>query len=410
MNPWRGLSGLPRASWWIACATFVNRAGVMVRPFMILYLTNSLGFSVGFAGSMIALYGGTTLVAAPLSGWLSDRLGARLVLRSSLLVAAAAILAYPFASGKAGIAAATVVFALFNEMPRPALMTLVAEVAPEKLRKQAFVLSRLAINLGLSIGPAVGGLLADWSYRALFFVDAGASLAAALLLLRIELPRAAAPSRPTGSALAVLASDRALLVFFAATVLNAVMFFQHESTLSLYMTRDLKLQEWVYGLTFTLNTLLIVLIEVELNTRLAHWSHKRSLVVGAALTAVGFGGIAFAHGWLGISLAVVVWTFGEMIAMPAMSAFVVDLASPTRRGLYMGTLTLAFGAGFTMSPVGTRCFNLFGARPLWLAVGGVGLLSTALYACLPRRRPAASREAAAVAEAGETAAMDAAGQ
>ena len=398
MNPWRGLSGLPRASYLIALATFINRAGVMVRPFLMLYLTKSLGFSDAAAGWIIALYGATVLVAAPLSGWLTDRLGARVVLRSSLMLAALAMLAYPLAHGIAGIAAATVVFALFNEMPRPALMTLVAEVAPVRLRKQAFVLSRLAINLGLSIGPAIGGQLAQHSYVALFLVDAGASLAAALVLLRMQLPAAAAQSRPTGSALSLLASDRALLIFFAATVLNAMVFFQHESTMSLFMTRDLNLTENAYGLMFTLNTLLIVFLEVELNTRLAHWSHRRSLVVGAFLVSVGFGSLVFAHGWLGVALTVVVWTFGEMIAMPAMSAFVVDLAAPDRRGLYMGTLTLAFGAGLTLGPkLGTLLMQHSGAARLWLAGGVVGLLSTALYACLPRRSavPGAPEVAAA---------------
>lgn len=400
-HPWRGLSGLPRASYLIALATFINRAGVMVRPFLILYLTKHLGFSDAAAGWMVALYGATVLVGAPLSGWLSDRLGARVVLRTSLMLAALAMLAYPLAHSVVSVATATVVFALFNEMPRPALMTLVAEVAPPNLRKQAFVLSRLAINLGMSIGPAVGGQLVSISYVALFLVDAGASLLAALVLMRMDLPRAAAQERPHGSALAVLVSDRALLVFFAATTLTAVVFFQHESTMSLYMTRDLHLAENVYGAMFTINTLLIVMLEVEVNTRLAHWSHKRSLVIGTVLTTFGFAGLVFVHDWVGVAVTVVVWTFGEMIAMPAMSAFVVDLAPPQRRGLYMGTLTLAFGAGLTLGPkIGTLILDERGAHDLWLVIGAVGIASILLYMCLPNRREAAAdADVAAASEA-----------
>jgi MFS family permease len=403
VNPWRGLTGLPRTSFAIALATFVNRAGVMVRPFLLLYLTKKLGFSSGFAGWIVSLYGATTLVAAPLSGFLSDRLGARFVLRSALVVAALAILAYPIATTRLAVAMATVVFALFNEMPRPALMTLVAEVAPKELRKQAFVLSRLAINLGLSIGPAVGGWLtaerggAGGNYLALFFVDAGASALAALLLLGMKLPKAAHVERPTGSAIGVLLADRPLLVFWAATTLYSLMFFQHESTLSLYMTRELGLTERHYGLMFTLNTVLIVLFEVELNTRLQHWSHRRSLAVGGALTTLGFGGLFFVHGLVGtpaalaVAAAVVVWTVGEMVGMPAMSAFVVEIAPVTRRGLYMATLTLAFGAGLTAGPkLGTLVYDAtsLGPQPLWLMTGVVGLASTLLYGALPRSKPA----------------------
>lgn len=50
VNPWRGLAGLPRASWILAVATLVNRAGVMVRPFLVIYLTTQVGLSVEDAG------------------------------------------------------------------------------------------------------------------------------------------------------------------------------------------------------------------------------------------------------------------------------------------------------------------------------------------------------------------------
>ena len=411
-HPWSGLAGLPRTSYAIALATFVNRAGVMVRPFLVLYLTKRLGFSDAFAGSMIALYGATTLIAAPLSGWLTDRFGARFVLRSALIVAALSMLVYPLATTRVSVAIVTAVFALFNEMPRPALMTLVAEVAPANVQRQAFVLSRLAINLGLSIGPAVGGLLVSWSWLALFLVDAGASFAAAVMLLCMKLPKAVVHERPQGSALAAVLADRPLMIFFAATLLNAFVFFQMESSMSLFMTRDLGLPESVYGFMFTLNTLLIVLFEVELNTRLQHWPLKRSLWIGGLLTALGFGGLVFANGWLGVSLAIVVATVGEMIGMPAMGAFVVELAPPARRGLYMGTLTLAFGGGLTIGPsAGTWLLNKSGATSLWLAIGAVGIVSTVLYACIPHRAQVTKlADAPPEAEAAETAAVDIAAQ
>src|SRR6185436_18717157 len=102
-------------------------------------------------------------------------------------------------------------------------------------------------------------------------------------------------------------------------------------------------------------------------------------------TTLGFGGLVFTTGLrdtaaaVAVAATVVVWTFGEMIAMPAMSAFIVDVAPATRRGLYMGTLTLAFGAGLTIGPkFGTTLLNAQGATALWLAVGAIGAASTLL--------------------------------
>lgn len=390
MNPWRGLAGLPRASFLLAVATFVNRAGVMVRPMLVLYLTKHLGFTESLAGWMLALYGAVTLVAAPLSGWLADRFGAARVLRLALVVAALAVSGYPLATGPIGVATATILFSLFNELPRPALMTLVADVAPPELRKQAFVLSRVAVNLGLSIGPALGGLIAQWSYVAIFYVDAASSALAALILLNTRLPARPHVERPHGSALKVLLADRVLLLFFFGTVANALVFFQHDSTMAYYMNHVLGMNEFQFGLTITVNTLLIGLIEVELNTRCAGWSHRRSLVTGTVLTAIGFGAMAFADSWWEIVGTVVIWTFGEMIAMPAMSAFVSEIAPPNRRGLYMSTLMLAFGTGCTLGPKsGLALLDAQGPVALWSAVAAVGLLGAWLYSRLAPRRNAA---------------------
>jgi len=396
VNPWRGLSGLPRASWLIACATFINRAGVMVRPFLVVYLVESLGFSDADASWMLMLYGATAVAGAMASGWLSDRLGAARVLRFSLVAAAAAIVCYPLARTHAAIAACTILYAFFNEMPRPALMSLVAEVAPLELRKQAFVLSRLAINFGLAIGPALGGFIAESSYVAIFWVDAAACTLAALLLMRTKLPARNHEERPHGFALAVVARDRALCFFWIATVLSAIAFFQHDSTMAYWMTQVLGLRKVEYGLTIAVNTLLIVLVEVELNTRLAHWSHRKSLVVGTLISAVGFAATAPASGFWSIAAAVVVWTVGEMIAMPAMSAFVADLAPPGRRGLYMSTLTLAFGAGLSIGPkLGITLLREQGAPVLWLAVGVVGVGSALIYSTLGRKTAVAEEPARA---------------
>lgn len=409
MNPWRGLRGLPRASWLIALATLINRAGVMVRPILVLYLVQQLGFAEADAAGIIALYGATTLVAAPLSGWLTDRFGAARVLPASFLAAGAAVAAYPLARTPADVIAVTVLYSLCNELPRPALMTLVADVAPIAQRKQAFVLSRLAINLGLAIGPALGAAISEWSFLLVFLVDAACNVAAGVVLLAGRLPVIHHAPRLRGAGAARLLRDGALLLFLAATMLNSMVFWQHDSTLPVIMTERLGMRRLDYALTITLNTLLIVLVEVELNTRTAHWSHRRSLVVGGLLTAAGFGALAFAETWPAIAATVVVWTFGEMIAMPAMSAWVSEAAPPGARGLYMSTLMLAFGSGLALAPkLGMELLVAHGAPTLWAAVAAVGVASALLYALLPAQRRAAEEPASASGEAAPIAPLAAA--
>ena len=86
LNPWRGLGGLPREVWLLFATNLINRAGMMVLPFLVLYLTRERHFTPGQAGLALAFYGAAAIVAGPISGWLSDRIGALPIMRASLLL------------------------------------------------------------------------------------------------------------------------------------------------------------------------------------------------------------------------------------------------------------------------------------------------------------------------------------
>ena len=75
MKAWRDLKGMPRGVWVLFATTLVNRAGTMVLPFLVLYLTRDLGFTAGQAGAVLFVYGVGAFISAALSGRLSDALG-----------------------------------------------------------------------------------------------------------------------------------------------------------------------------------------------------------------------------------------------------------------------------------------------------------------------------------------------
>lgn len=399
MNPWRGVGGLPREVWALAATTFVNRVGTMVIPFLVLYLTGPLGFSTALAGSIVGLFGLASIVAAPISGRLADRFGATRVMGSSLVLSAAVLALYPFVRGVVPVIAATVLFAAVSEAYRPASLSAVSRAAGAEQRKAAFALNRLAINLGMSFGPALGGFLAAWSYTALFWVDGASSLAAAAVLAWVPVGAArseagaATPAADGPSRVPLLGEawrDRRLLYFLAAGLPALVVFFQLTASLPLFLVRDLGFTAAFYGALFTLNTLIIVVLEVPLNVAMADWPAGRQLALGAALVACGFGGMALTDSRAGIALTVVVWTFGEMVLLPAMAAHVADIAPERRSGEYMGLFTMTFGVALLLAPpLGTFLLDRFGGGVLWTAMLALGAVSTALLARVPA--PAQSR-------------------
>jgi predicted MFS family arabinose efflux permease len=403
INPWRGLGALPREVWVLFAATIVNKAGTMVLPFLVLYLTRDLGFSVAKAGLVVALYGAGALVAAPISGRLSDRLGPIRIMRASLLLSGMVLLLFALARTPAAVIAVVLALSLTAESFRPANMAIVGDLVDAPLRKTSFAVNRLAINLGMSVGPAVGGFLAAKSFFWLFLVDGITSLAAGVILLLSRFPRHVhgEGSRQIEDSLSPLSRsgagalrDGRLLYFLLACVFPvAIVFFQHISSMPIYLVRDLGLSIAAYGLLFTVNTVLIVFLEVPLNTATAHWPHRRSLILGAVLCGLGFGALAVAWDIWTVAVTVVVWTFGEMFFFPGMAAYLTDIAPARRRGEYMGISQMVMGLAFMLGPwAGTSALGRFGGDSVWIGTLVLGLLAAAAMARLKEPSHVAAME------------------
>jgi MFS family permease len=379
--------------WLLFATNLINRAGMMVLPFLVLYLTRELGFSLARAGSMLAVYGASAIVFGPIGGRLSDRIGALPVMRVSLIASGLVLLFFPLAKSFASVAAMTVLWAGCAEMFRPASLAAITHVVAPDQRRQAFALNRLAINLGMSIGPALGGFLATVSFHAMFAVDAVTTLAAGTLLAVTPwrafsgVNSEAANRRGERVGPATILHDGRFLIFLAGVVSVGIVFFQHESALPLYLVQYLHLSPAFYGMLFTINTLLIVGLEVPIVTATAHWPNRRSLIIGCFLFAIGFGSLGLIASPAGVIATVVVWTFGEMLLFPAMSAHLAEIAPENRRGAYMGAYSMSLSISLTVGPwMGTQLLALLGPVRVWAVMFALGALAAQLMVfSVPRR-------------------------
>jgi len=395
-NPWRGVAGLPASVWIVFATTFVNRAGTMVVPFMVLYVTRHLGVRPALAGMALTVYGLGGLVTGPIAGRLCDRLGAFAVLRGALVLSGLVLLAFPLASRFGTFLAITFVWSLVAESVRPATMAALTSVVRPEQRKVAVAVNRLGINLGMSVGPAVGGFLATVSFPLLFVVDGASALAAGLVLTALLAWRPLTPLAggrlgddplpPEDRRGASVLRDPRAVVFLTGVFLMGVVFYQHEGAMPLFLVRDLHYRESFYGLLFVVNTVLIVVAEVPLNLAMAGWSHRRTMVLGAVLYALGFGSMAVLHSAPGLLLSAVVWTFGEMIAIPASGAYAADIAPPGRTGQYAGAYASMFSLAILVGPwAGTIALEQFGGTALWSGILVIGLLSAAVLSLTDQR-------------------------
>jgi len=182
-HPWSGLKNIPRNIWLISVTTLINRAGMMVLPFMALYAVEELEVSPAKAGLILAFYGIGAFISSPFSGKLSDRLGTLKLMKVSPFTSGLFLIAYSFITNFILFLTLSFLWAVLSEAFRPASLSFISnQVAPDR-RKTAFALNRLAINLGMSVGPVIGGLLSSINFSLLFYVDGITSIAAGIFIL-----------------------------------------------------------------------------------------------------------------------------------------------------------------------------------------------------------------------------------
>ena len=392
MNPWRGLGSLPREVWYLCLAILINRAGTMVLPFLTLYLTIERGFQPGSAGLALTVYGLSAIVTAPLAGRFSDKFGGLRIMKLSLVLSGLILFVFPFVTSLTGIFVVCGFWAFASEAFRPPSMAIIGDLAGPERRKAAFALSRLAINLGMSIGPVIGGFLAMRSYQLLFVVDGSTALLAGLLLALLpwrtlhrdnkELQAAARSeteeTKPSLRYSDVL-KDRRFTYFLLAMLPIELVFFQPLAAMPLFLVRELQMTEAGIGLLFAINTVIIIIVEVPLNMAMVNWQHRHALALGALLIGLGFGALILIDGVFGAAVTVVIWTFGEMIFLPASAAYVSDVAPREQAGAYMGLYSMGFSVALAVGPwLGTAIMQRFGASAVWMGTFVCGLVTAVM--------------------------------
>ncbi len=396
MNPWKGVKGLSRDLWVIYAATLINRSGTMVLPFLALYLTTRLNEDAATAGLILTFYGLGALITAPFIGKLADKIGSLTVMKISLFFSGIILIFYPFITGFPLLLAVTLLWSIINEAFRPAVMSLISYIAPAEKRRTAFAMNRLVINLGMSIGPVAAGFLAQLNFSIIFYVDAATAILAAIFLViypiryKINKEEIEREVEQLQSHKGSVLKDLRFLFFLLAITPATMVIFQHLGVLPLYLVKDLHFQTSTFGMLTAVNTVLIIFIEVPLNTAMNNWSEKKSLALGALLIGLGFGATAFVSGVVPLIITIIIWTFGEMILFPASSSFAAEISPPNRRGEYMGYFQMSFSLAFTLGPwLGTLVYDSMGGKEVWFASFIVSMISASALMLIPARPAAA---------------------
>jgi predicted MFS family arabinose efflux permease len=380
--------GFPREVWMLCAVLFVNRTGSMVLAFLTLYLTKALGYSLGAASQVLAVYGCGYLAGGLVGGWLCDRLGALRILFLSLALSGLGFFVLERLRSLPAIMVTTFLVAVAAESFHPANLSALAAFSTPGRLNRVVALNRVAVNLAVALAPAIGGWLVMRDYALIFWVEGSAGLAAAALLaflFRSHAAKAQPASEPAPSGFDVHPlRDGAFLAFLGLNFLSMLISMQALGTYPLYLTQVYGMAESRFGLLMTLNGLLILLFEMVITHCTETFRPLTMVGAGTFLLGLGFAILPLGSTMLLAAVSVAVWTTGEMLGTPAAGGWVASRAG-THRGKYMGLYTMTWGLGWTVGPLaGAYLYQTAGPEGLWLAAGMLGGLAWAGFELLRR--------------------------
>jgi len=374
----------PFQFWLILFGLIVSSTGTtMVWPFLTIYASDKLLLPLAAVTSLMTFNSISGFISSVIAGSLVDRFGRKGIMVIGLFGMALVYLGYIFAQDYWQFALLMFLSGAFSPLYRVGTDAIVADMIPPEDRTQAYGLIRMGRNVGVALGPILGGIVLSRSY-AIGFLSAVVALTIFALItiffLKETLVHAEGKShgnlrdqlRVVGQALKNKAFTRMLGSFTLMEICATLMWV----VLAVYVKQNYGISESQYSWIPTSNALMVIFLQVAITQITQKHSPTRVMPVGAAFYPIAMLMVALSGNFWGFLTAMVVMTFGELITAPTATAYVANLAPPDQRGRYLGFFGLNWYIALAIGPMGAGFLSdKIGNHAPWYAGAVVGVLA-----------------------------------
>lgn len=376
LNTFKGLS---KEVWWLAFITFINRSGTMVIPFLSLYLTESLNYTLENVGWIMSAFGVGSVLGSWIGGKLTDKYGFYPVMYLSLALTGILFIVLQFIEEFYAFCFAIFLVMLVADAFRPAMFVAMNTYSKAENKTRSVTLIRLAINLGFSAGPAIGGfIITSINYKGLFWMDGITCLLATLVLINVLHPKKAQViDEQRVENPQPIRSDGLFWIFFVAMFIFGFIFLQYFSTMPLYYRDVHALTEFDIGLLLGMNGFLIFVLEMPLIKWLGDSKYSKELLITIGLLLTGLSYVVLLMTpWIGILIiGMLLMTLGEMIAFPFSNSFVIERSKRGKQGEYMAFYSISFSAAHIFGHnSGLQMVDNFGYHTTWMVISIISVI------------------------------------
>lgn len=348
----------------ISISTVLVMAGQGVISPVLPLFAEDLGVGAAVIGLTLSFFALARLILNVPLGILSDRYGRRMLLVSGPLVTSLGMVGSGLSGDIYQLLAWRFVAGAGSAMYMTGAQIYLADISSPENRARFIGTNQGALLLGVSLGPAIGGTVAEfWGLRAPFYV-VGASALVATVYAYLRLPETRHLAEPPPPPIEVAPGEKAprrawisFLVsrdFLAVSGVTLAIFFtrtaSRQTIMPLLASARLGFSAGSLGVLFTAMSVVNMLLIAPASFIADRYGRKAAivpsgLVTAAALLAMGVSGTTALFVVASMILAV-----GTAIAGPAPAAYAADIAPPHLRGLGMGMYRSAGDIGFMIGP------------------------------------------------------------
>lgn len=376
----------------IAGAGLATTARGMTLSFLAIKLQQSFGLSPAAIGALLGLGPLLGAMVGPFAGSLSDRVGRKTVLVATLLAMAVSLVGMGLADTVVTFCLAQIASAVAIAIYEPIARALMSDVCPPATRLKYFSWRYTVSNAGWAVGPLIG--IAGGAASTGLFLAAGlvyAGFAAAVHLLRV--PLRAADAGAAGPALSLIAGIRAaacdprLAFFVVGGMLLIAVHGQWSATLAPYLTSHIAGGMEIFAYLVSINGAVVLVGNFFARRCIERIGTLNALVAGCLLFVAGELAFLASSGFIGLAVAMTVFTLGEILVVPSEYMLVDGIADDRNRGSYFGAHSFSTIGNFVGPTLGGMMLGAFGGPGMFLMFAAFAGASAVLFAIGTRMPP-----------------------
>jgi MFS family permease len=373
---------MPRILWLLIIGMAVNVTGnSFLWPLNTIYIHDLLGKSLSVAGIVLMLNSGASVVGNLIGGYFFDKLGGYKSILLGIGITLLALISLTFWHDWPEYVIFLTIVGLGTGIIFPSMYAMGGAVWPEGGRK-SFNALYVATNLGVAIGSALGGFVADYSFQLIFL----ANTVLYLVFLFIAIfgyrgvtidPIVKTTTQQENSTNKNHKNLQALLILCIGYLLCWVAYVQWSTTVASY-TQEIHISLTQYSFLWTINGALIVVGQPLLNGVLKHVakSLKVQMIIGIVIFIISFLVAAKATAFSGFMAGMIILTIGEMFIWPAVPTVAFSLAPKGREGFYQGIVNSTATGGRMIGPLlGGILVDLYNMPMLFTILIGLFIIS-----------------------------------